>query len=369
MNHSFRCLMAGILVVLAACSDGFCQDTIFPVSDDGWLAEPTDDAMLQALPRPPDLPASLFDPPPPPATRFNPLDAPYFLPEPLLDPPELSPPGWFAGAEVDVLRPRLIHQLTDRVQFANNTAATVSLPFAPLDWTAAPKIVVGYRPAAGFGEFAVTYRELNSTGSQGIVGASGPGALASHLNFNLIDADYRSEEMSLWPNWDMKWSVGVRTLIDNFGTQAGLPSAQAFGGSVSQMQATNRSQGVGPHAGLQLARPMADSGFSLVLRSDVGSELVRSHQSFDATSVTLGPGGLPLRGATNERFWTNLTMFTSQAGVGWQPRSRPNVRVFVGYQYEYWFNLGTNETANGGVGTSRTDLANQGLVLQYNWRF
>ena len=66
--------------------------------------------ILQALPQPPALPASLFAPSPPPSTGFMGPNLPYFVPDRLLDNP-VRPPGWFAGAEVDVLKLHLNPQV------------------------------------------------------------------------------------------------------------------------------------------------------------------------------------------------------------------------------------------------------------------
>jgi len=62
--------------------------------------------VLPGLPRPPDAPASLLKAPSavPPYT-CDPLPGPYFERDPLLDPPELPPPGWFADVELGVVGP------------------------------------------------------------------------------------------------------------------------------------------------------------------------------------------------------------------------------------------------------------------------
>src|SRR5262249_21281262 len=129
---------------------------------------------LRTLPRPPDAPASLLAPPVPPGPEAPPLFGPYFEPHPLLDPPTWPAPGWLATAEVAAIHPHLQTQLRNTVQVgpvngispppANPPTRfgpdTVALPGAPLDWTAEPRVEVGYRLPAGFGEIALAYRFL-----------------------------------------------------------------------------------------------------------------------------------------------------------------------------------------------------------------
>src|SRR5262249_3739268 len=173
-------------------------------------------------------------PAPAPSPRYNPLDVPYFVPDPLLDPLQFPPPGWFAGLEFDVLKPHVKNELTNTVQnaaqAANGTSTTVALPSATLHWAFSPQIFLGSRLPAGFGEVALASRGLGTRGSEGIPGAGGPATLNSRLDFNIIDLDYSSREFSLWPNWNMKWTVGVRILVLFFDAQADQPFAQAAAG-------------------------------------------------------------------------------------------------------------------------------------------
>ncbi len=51
------------------------------------------------------------------------------------------------------------------VQVGANAPNRVALPNAPLDWTVAPTITVGYRLPSGFGEFALSYRGFATQGT------------------------------------------------------------------------------------------------------------------------------------------------------------------------------------------------------------
>jgi hypothetical protein len=327
------------------------------------------EGILKSLPKPPDLPTSLFAPAQPPGPGYNLLDVPYFVPDPLLDPPEFPPPGWFAGLELDVLKPHVKNQLTDTVQnatqAANGTSTTVALPNAPLDWVVSPRVFLGCRLPAGFGEVALAYRGLGTRGSVDIVGQDGPAALNSRLDFNIINLDYISREFSLWPNWNMKWTLGIQTLFLFFDSRADQLFDQAAAGSgIFQMRESNHFVGVGPHIGLELSRNVADTGLSLLMRADFTSNFGRLNQEFFTESTTLGPDGRPLAAQTHVANWLTAPTINAQVGIGWQPPSYPLVLFFLGYQYEYWWNVGKNLDTG-----SRADLWDQGIVLQATWRF
>jgi hypothetical protein len=327
------------------------------------------EGILQALPKLPDLPASLFAPAPPPSPGHNPLDVPYFVPDPLLDVPEWPPPGWFAGLELGVLKPHLENKLTNTVQnavqAANGTSTTVALPSASLDWTVSPKVVFGYRLPSGFGEVSFAYRGLGTRGSADIAGADGPGTLHSRLDFNVLDFDYNSREFSLWPHWTMRWTFGVRALFVFFDSQADQPFVQAAAGSgIFQMREGSHLSAVGPHAGLELTRCVGDTGLTLTLRTDFTTDLARVHETYLTRSTTLGPDGQPLAGVTADAHWWNTPIVNVQVGLGWQPPGWSAARFFLGYQYEHWWRVGGNLDTG-----ARANLWDQGIVLQAAFRF
>jgi hypothetical protein len=374
MMQTARILTLAVAGALAVSAAGLAQESSpSPRPGDSQAGTPpaaaNAEGILQSLPRPPAWPASLFAPALPPSPGANPLDRPYFLPDPLLDPPQFPPPGWFAGLELDVLKPHLKNGLTGTVQnaaqVAAGTATTVALPSAPLDWAFSPKVFLGYRLPAGFGEVSFAYRGLGTQGSEAIIGTDGPAALHNRLDFNVLDLDYGSREFSLWPNWDMKWTVGVRNLFLFFDSRADQPFAQAAAGSgIFQLRETNRLVGVGPHAGLELSRHVANTGLTLVLRTDSATSLSRIHQGFFTLSTAPGPDGLPLSGETRVANWMGVPMINTQVGLGWQPPSYPAARLFLGYQYEYWWRIGGNLDTG-----ARADLWDQGIVFQAAFRY
>jgi hypothetical protein len=333
-------------------------------------AIPRGPAMLDALPKPPDLPASMYAPAPGFVSQPLPVNEPYFVRDPLLDLPQFRKPGWFTGAEVQFLKPHVLNRnsagVQNPAQAAANTSITVSLGSAPLDWTAAYKVFAGYRLPSGFGEFSVSYRNLQTAGNSTLQGPNGPGPLHSRLAFQVIDLDYSSRELSCGPNWDMKWTFGIRTLALFFDSRFEQSFAQAAAGNaITVARETNNLAGVGPHAALEMARHFGDSGWFLTLLGDISSDYTWITSNYTTVSSQVGPIGRPLTGRTVTFGHQGTPILMYRSGLTWQPADRPAFRFFAGYQYERWFAVG-KVTANNGT---LDQLWDQGVILQASYNF
>jgi hypothetical protein len=187
---------------------------------------------------------------------------------------------------------------------------------------------------------------------------------------NTWDYDYRSREWTPWDNWQMNWWTGVRSAwvwIDN---RADLPFARAAAGR-GVFIAGNQSYDVGngPHSGVELDRKFPKSGFSFVGKLDIAYLFTRELAHFQAATTTLNAAGRPERGSFNQSFWNNMPVLNYQLGIGWQPPDNPNIQLYMGYLYEFWWQTGTNSNLtilNGGV---RGFFNNQGLVFQAQIKF
>jgi len=298
----------------------------------------------------------------PPTPTFAPLAWPfrYFESDPLLDRPPLPPPGWFAEVDLGAVIPQIKNHLQDQVLLPGAAAAnTVRLGSASLDWTIFPRIEAGYRLASGFGAFSVSYRGLGTEGNGSTEGPDGPAALHSRLDMNEIGLDYSNNETSLWPNWDMKWTVGVRMLWVFFDSRA---DEVAAGSTIVEQRESNWYAGFGPHAGLELDRQIADSSLSFVLRGEFTMYLGRLHQDFFEEST--GLGGILLSGQTRERVSQGVPSCSVFAGVRWKPPQWNNAEVYLGYQYEHWWDIAkNNDTLSSG------ELNVQGLFVRAVWNF
>jgi hypothetical protein len=315
--------------------------------------------LLRNLPRLPETPTSLYAPPEPPHGPMAP-PPPYFEMDPLLDPPPLPLPGPFAAVEVGVLVPHVKNGLIDTVSVGDRNPDLVALPSAPLDWTGAPRFEVGWRLPSGFGEFVLGYRFFNSDGRGVIAGPDGPAGLRSRVALNVADLTYASREISLWPNWDMKWMFGLRYASVYFDSQAAQPFDQADAGTgILTQRVTNRYVGFGPHAGLELARRWPGTGLELAARVDLTTLLGRIRQGFFETTTDLGPTGEPLGGQDHQSGSQSVPVVNVRAGLTWQPPDRCFLRLFLGYEYEYWWNVGRNSNTG-----SRGEMSDQGVLLR-----
>ena len=343
-------------------SNGSAQSPM-PESASPAATAPPD--VLPGLPRPPDAPASLFQKPVSSAYACEPLLGPYFEVDPLLDPPELPAVGWFAGLDLGIIGPHIKNRLTDMVQIDGLPPSTVQLPTAPLDWTVAPRVEIGYRLPSGFGGFALAYRFFGTDGSETLLGPDGPASLRSRLDVNVVDLDYQSWEMALWPNWEMKWWFGLRQANIYFDSQETEPFATAAAGSgILATRTTNHHLGWGPHYGLELDRHWDGTGLSLVTWADGATLLGRTQQHYQEISTVLGPDGRPLTGDTRESNPQTIPVLSIFLGFAWQPPRYHQFRFSVGYEYEYWWNVGRISTS-----TPRGEMSDQGILLRAEFNF
>jgi hypothetical protein len=287
------------------------------------------------------------------------LPGPYFEQDPLLDPPNLLLPGWFADVETEIAVAHVKNKLANTVSIVGAAPNTVSLPSAELDWTVAPRFELGYRLPSGFGGFAFAYRFLTTEGTQGTIGTDGPAVLHSRLELNEFDFDYVSREFSLWPLWEMQWRFGGRLTELFFDSRAdeGLAAAAA-GSGIFESRVSNSYVGFGPHWCLELVRRLDDSGFSLIGRADGALHLGRLRQGFSEASTT------SLVGETRTSTTQAVPMLNTQAGIGWNPPAYPQLQLFLGYEYEYWWNVGRDSLT-----TSRGELSDQGIFLRAQFNF
>jgi hypothetical protein len=324
------------------------------------------DDVLPGLPEPLDEPRSLLQPAPAaPPYRCDPLPGRYFERDPLLDPPQWPQPGWFGDVEVGIVAAHFKNRMTDTVTVDGLMPNTVHLPTAELDWTASPRVEVGYRLPSGWGDIALSYRFLSTSGSETGRGADGPFALQSRLDVHIASLDYISREMSLWPNCGMRWRFGLRFASVYFDSQANEPFAEAAGGSgIFATRTSSHFKGIGPHLGVQLERKLGWQGLALVAAADGASLVGRTRQNFFEATTTLGPDGQPLVGEHRLSNPQTVPVLNLQVGVGWEPPAFPHSHIFLGYEYEYWW-----DTARVSFTFSRGEMSDQGFLLRAEFNF
>jgi len=322
--------------------------------------------VLPGFPQTPDQPPSLYMAPGP-AFTCDALPGPYVDCDPRLDPPVLPQPGWLVDVEVGVLLPHVVNDMHDAVK-VNGVTSRVQLPGGTLDWTAAPRIELGYRLPEGFGEIDLAYRFL---GAQGTGTASGPfaapdapGSLTKRLDIQTADLDYASNELSIG-TWWIKWRLGLRGSDIYFDSRVDEPFAAAAAGSgVFERRDTNNFWGIGPHGSLELERRLTDWGLTVIGRLEGSILLGRIDQGFFEVSTTRGGGGQFLTGQTLESNAGAVPEIEGSLGLGWRPRRCPALRLFAGYEYEHWWDV-AHMPDTGSVG----EVYNQGVLLRADFNY
>jgi hypothetical protein len=272
--------------------------------------------------------------------------------------PQLNSPGcragWFGSIEVGILVPHIKSHLTDAVVITSDFTDMVTLPIASLNWTASPRVELGYRFDEGADEVRLAYQSLESerTGIVPDFDPFGDGTLRSRVNVNLLDLDYAQERRVVVDDLALcsvlQGRIGVRLAGVFFDTRAV--------GAILEQRVSNNFFGAGPHAGLDVYQGLPLSDLSLFARVQGAIALGQTRQSFEeAFFFSNFVGG----GATTERLTQALPMLDVQAGLTWAPWwSKRGVHFTAGYQFQSWWFVG--EARSG----SEASLTAQGLFLR-----
>jgi hypothetical protein len=298
--------------------------------------------------------------PPPAYVPSTPIfiDPPPRTPAPLpsvCDPPRCAAAGFYAGLEIDLLFPELHGWLSGPVTVAG-FPDTVTLTSAHFNWTGSPRIEIGYRLADNWGALAASYRAVVAQGHRTIddFDPAGPGFETSRLNMNVVDLDYLSPAYDPAPFWAFSWRAGVRI--------AAIYFDHRVQGEIGELSASNNFIGAGPHFGLELGRTLdLIPGLALNAKIDGAVVIGGITQSFDETILI--PGGPAVGGASRFSGSQAAPVFTFSVGLTYTPPNWPQwARFGFGYQFEYWWDIGTH-------GDSRGDLSTQGLYFRGEFNF
>jgi len=172
----------------------------------------------------------------------------------------------------------------------------------------------------------------------------------------VADLAYSQRDFSLGPypgyRWVFRWTLGVRLAEVDFDNRL-----QYRAGPVAGQRTTNNFTGAGPVAGLTLERrlPQLLQGLSFGVRLQGSDSFGQINQRYYET-LAGGAGGM-----TAQRFQVGVVMAAARVGFSYEPTGSP-ARVYVGYQYESWFDVGR-------LNDARAQLDTQGIVLQFQYDF
>ena len=186
--------------------------------------------------------------------------------------------------------------------------------------------------------------------------AFGPGGVnvASRLSVNTFDLDYGSWEPLTVLGVDMKWRVGVRTLLE-------YNDSQASNGTLAQTT-SNYYLGGGPHAMVDFSRPIHGTGLALFARIEAAIVFGVLNQNYTENVTT---AGVPDFGQTQDHNYTQITSVGFQAGATWTPQWNPKFQVTAGYIFEHFWDLGSLATGT----AAREELEINGGFVRLEWNY
>jgi hypothetical protein len=244
----------------------------------------------------------------------------------------------------------------------------VNFPGNPLNPTVTPRFELGYRLPDGFGEFKVSYRFMQSSGSDSLtLGAMGPADQSGSRDVYFLDLDYGTREFSLGPDWQMRTAVGLRYANVFFDSQVSFLNPVAvtsspFGtGPFTRLAESETVSNwyLGVHAVMEVAHQLSIPNLSLFGRLDGSGMYGIVHQTFKETFKE-APGSTEI--SVYNAVGTPLV--EAQLGLSWEVPDWNHSRVMIGYQYEMWWQLGRGDND-----LSHGTLADQGIFLRAEFNF
>jgi hypothetical protein len=269
--------------------------------------------------------------------------------------PRLAQPGLYGILEIQLLYPQLHGWLNGSVGVLGGTDS-VSLRSACLETTGSPKFEVGWRLTEGMGAVAVSYRSIVSEGHANVLNwdALGSGFETSRLNVNVVDLDYVSPAYNFAPYWDLSWRGGLRFAAAYFDHEVD--------GAFAEQRASSNFLGAGPHAAIEVGRAFERCpGLGVTSKLDFAVLIGDVSQHFDET-LNFGDSGL-VGGAGHASTTQVVPVLTYSIGLTYTPpRCAQWARFGLGYQFEYWWDVGT-------AGQSHGDMSTNGVYFRGEFNY
>ena len=113
------------------------------------------------------------------------------------------------------------------------------------------------------------------------------------------------------------------------------------------------------------SRHIEGTYLSFLTKVDATNLIGRVSQHFNATSTFADASGNLIAADSRYNATASVPVVNFQAGINWNPPQIPYSSVFVGYVYEYWWDLGRNSNNPGSLG----EMSNQGIVFRTEFHF
>lgn len=281
---------------------------------------------------------------------------------------DLNPPGqrlgWYADFDIGILKPHLDTHLSTPAGINGPTGAPITLGAASLDWTGVPEFSVGYRFGQGSGELRLSYRLIDSSGTETLPSSDllGNGAqLHTSLNVQTLNLDYISPEylsegkdISRWFFRDLRAGVGLQAAAAYFDTRAsGFP--------LTDTHISSAFGGIGPRMFVELHQDLGRPDFQFYTRVSGSGLLGPILQEFDQTSMAGGVSNFAGYDTHNKNI--GMAIFQFESGLSWEPEVfNRRFRFTAAYSWERWWNFGRTDSSD-------AELTLQGAVLRMEFRY
>lgn len=235
----------------------------------------------------------------------------------------------------------------------------ITLPTAPLNWTGAPRLRLGYRFADGAGNLQLEWRMAASQGSDTIpnFNVGGNGLLRSQLNVQQVKFTYGTNEfLTNDPALNRVWAV-------RFGVSAAdvFFDSRARGQQILDQSASSSFAGVGPTLAFQFHKPLGQSRVNLYGELDATGLAGWTRQHFSETVA--GDFGATFTNSVALRRQSNgVGIFGVEGGLSYAPWDDRCWRFTLGYQWQRWWWVGATSDSN-------ADLTLQGIFFRGEWRY
>jgi hypothetical protein len=247
----------------------------------------------------------------------------------------LAPGGWHAAVEGNFIKPHY--------------ADRVGLPAVALDWTGAPRVMLGYLLPGSQGDITLTYRGLASSGATTVNALDSE---RSRLDVQTVNLDYLCPEVV--PGGAALSPLFRRELVVGFG----IGAATLF--HDTQMEPQNLPQqssmsfwGVGPRFLINYTQPLGASPFALYLRGQAEGLYGQQQSSLVSETQNVHVGSTS----------TGAALVSGECGVAFTPTRLPQFRFAAGYVVEHWWFLSQSIQSTG------SQLMLQGIAFRAEYRY
>jgi hypothetical protein len=135
-----------------------------------------------------------------------------------------------------------------------------------------------------------------------------------------------------------------------------------LGPDVIEQRTSNSFLGAGPDVGVELEKHLDFCGLGLFAKLDGAYYWSHVGQNFGETLVPAGAA--PVGVANHFTSSQGSAEICARAGLSWRPPRMPHLGLLLGYEFEYWYQMGRNDST-GSVG----NFYENGIIFRAEFNF